>query len=81
MALKFPNVYLGTASYPPRHWGQSLRDFIRGPGRKKTLFGTNFPTSGYHHTIGQLPELQLSSDIESLLLRGNALSVFKRLAP
>ncbi len=81
MALKFPNVYLGTASYPPRHWGQSLRDFIRGPGRKKTLFGTNFPTSGYHHTIGQLPELQLPPDIESLLLRGNALSVFKRLVP
>ena len=33
MALKFPNVYLGTGAYPPRHWPPAVQRFLRGPGR------------------------------------------------
>ena len=48
MALKFPNVYLGTGAYPPRHWAdRGACDFLRGPGRAKVMFGTNFPTVGH----------------------------------
>ena len=25
MALKFPNVFLGTAAYPPKHWAPAVR--------------------------------------------------------
>ena len=57
MALKFPNVYLGTGAYPPRHWPTAVVDFLRGPGRAKVMFATNFPTVGHRHALGQVAEL------------------------
>lgn len=80
MALKFSNVYLGTASLPPKRWHASLVDFIRGPGRRKTMFGTSFPTVGHRHTIGQLPSLDFPDEIVQDLMGGNAKRVFRRLA-
>src|SRR5690606_23693049 len=59
MALKFPNVYLGTGAYPPRHWDPALVAFLRGPGRRKVVFGTNFPTVGHHKALAQVGELDL----------------------
>lgn len=79
MALKHPNVYLGTASYPPRHWSQELVTFIAGPGRHKVLFGTNFPTVGHRHALEQLGELHLDPKTEALLVADNARRVFSRL--
>ena len=79
MALKFPNVYLGTGAYPPRHWSQAVRDFIKGPGRRKTLFGTNFPTVGHRHALSQINELGLTDEARYNLLEGTARSVFNRL--
>ena len=49
MALKFSNVYLGTASFPPAHWSSELVEFLRRPGRRKVVFATNFPTVGHRH--------------------------------
>ncbi len=43
MALKFPNVYLGTGAYPPRHWPAPVVDFLRGPGRTKVMFAHQLP--------------------------------------
>jgi len=79
MALKHPNVYLGTAAYPPHHWSDELVAFIRGPGRRKVLFGTNFPTVGHRHALAQVPDLKLDDEVEHLLLEGNARSVLRRL--
>ncbi len=80
MALKFPNVYLGTGAYPPRHWASAVTDFLRGPGRSKVLFATNFPTVGHRHALEQLSALSLDSDVERALLGDNARSVFNRLS-
>jgi predicted TIM-barrel fold metal-dependent hydrolase len=80
MALKFPNVYLGTGAYPPRHWSPAVRDFLTGPGRNKVVFGTNFPTVGHRHALAQLAELDLDPTIEGALLGGTARTVFTRLS-
>ena len=80
MALKFPNVYLGTGAYPPRYWSSAVTDFLRGPGRGKVLFATNFPTVGHRHALEQLSALSLDSDIERALLGDTARSVFNRLS-
>jgi predicted TIM-barrel fold metal-dependent hydrolase len=77
--LKFPNVYLGTGALPPRHWPPAVVQFLRGPGRTKVLFASNFPTVGHRHALGQLPELELAPDTEQALLGGTARSVFTRL--
>jgi uncharacterized protein len=79
MALKFPNVFVGTGAYPPRHWSAELVGFIRGAGRRKTLFGTNFPTVGHRHALAQLTELNLEPAVEQALLGGTARTVFPRL--
>jgi predicted TIM-barrel fold metal-dependent hydrolase len=79
MALKFPNVYLGTGAYPPRHWPAAVQNFVRGPGRHKVLFGTNFPTVGHRHALTQLSELGLDPDVEDALLQGTARHVYPRL--
>jgi len=79
MALKFPNVYLGTASYPPRHWAPAVTDFVRRAGRSKVLFGTNFPTVGHRHALAQIAELHLEAEVADAVLGGNARRVFTRL--
>lgn len=81
MALKHPNVFLGTAAYPPRHWSRELVRFLKGPGRGKTLFGTSFPVVGHRHALGQLDELGLPENAKGALLGGAARRVFGRLAP
>lgn len=80
MALKHPNVFLGTAAYPPRHWHPSVTSFIRGPGAEKTVFGTNFPTVGHHRAIEQLEELDLPEQLWDALVSRNAARVFTRLS-
>lgn len=80
MAFKFSNVYLSTASWPPRRWAPSLVDFARGPGRRKVLFATNFPTVGHRQALGQLAELHLEDEARLGLLGANARRVFRRLA-
>jgi predicted TIM-barrel fold metal-dependent hydrolase len=79
MALKFPNVYLGTAAYPPSHWPPAVLRFMRGPGRAKVVFGTNFPTVGHRHALGQLGELDLAPEVAAALRHGTARRVFTRL--
>ena len=75
MAFKFPNVFVGTASYPPKRWPAEVADFARGAGRSKVLFGTNFPTVGHRAAAAQLAELDLGDDVAA----GNARRVFTRL--
>ena len=81
MALKFLNVFLGTGAYPPRHWSDALLSFLRGPGKRKTLFGTNFPTVGHRHALQQVEELELAPTPRSGLLGDTARRVFPRLGP
>jgi uncharacterized protein len=81
MALKFPNVYLGACAYPPRHWPAELHTFLRGPGRTKVIFGTNFPTVGHRHVLSQLADLDVAPATFANFVRDNALRVFTRLAP
>lgn len=79
MALKFPNVFIGTGSWPPRRWPSAIVEFLRGPGRHKVLFGSNFPTVGHRHALGQMKELELPEEIEVAVLGGTARNVFRRL--
>ena len=79
MALKFPNVFLGTASYPPQHWGAELLQFIRQRGGRKVLFGSNFPTVGHRQAMAQLAGLELPDEVVANLLEATARSVFRRL--
>jgi predicted TIM-barrel fold metal-dependent hydrolase len=79
MALKFPNVFLGTGAYPPRHWDPAVLTFLTGPGKRKVLFGSNFPTVGHAKALAQVDELGLDDKVKQALLGGTARRVFTRL--
>ena len=81
MSLKFANVYLGTATYPPRRWPDELYEFLTGVGRTKVLYGSGFPTSGHVQAAAQIPDLGLDSNIVARLIRETAQSVFTRIQP
>jgi predicted TIM-barrel fold metal-dependent hydrolase len=72
MARKFPNVFIGTGSYPPKRWPPALVDFISSG---KVVFGTNFPTVGHAQAAQQLAELGYDTD----LFVDTAAQVFTRL--
>lgn len=80
MAMKFSNVHLGTATWPPRRWSPELVTFLSGSGRTKCLFGTGFPTTGHQHGATQLTELGLDAAVVADLTSHNARRIFRRLA-
>lgn len=79
MALKFPNVYLGTAVYPAPHWPEALRGFVGRAGRGKVLYGSGFPAAGHRHTLSKLESLDLGPEATELYLGGVARKIFTRL--
>ena len=79
MAGKHPNVYLGTAAFPPHHWSDALVRFLSGPGRGKTLFGTSFPVVGHRQALTRLDALDLTDEARTALLEGTARHLFTRL--
>ncbi|MDH3707483.1 MAG: amidohydrolase family protein [Acidimicrobiia bacterium] len=79
MASTHPNVQVGTATHPPRRWPDELVEFIRGPGRTKTLFGTGFPLTGHTRSLAQLAELDLPAAVAEDLLIDNARRIFGRI--
>jgi len=79
MAGKHPNVFLGTATFPPHRWSEELVRFLSGPGRGKTLFGTGFPVAGHRQALARLAELGLKEPARHALLEGAARAVFTRL--
>ena len=80
MALKFSNVFLGTATYPPRRWPTELVDFLTGPGREKVLYGSGFPTTGHTQAAAELDHLGLDPSEVGRITSTNARTVFTRMA-
>lgn len=78
---RYPNVYLGTATWPRRRWPQKLLDFLNGEGCGQTMFATGFPTTGHNQLARQLsdPELALPTDVLQALTSTTARTVFTRL--
>ena len=80
MAKKFPNVFLGSATWPPRRWGEPVRAFARGRGRAKLLLGTGFPLVSQRAALAQLAELDLEPAIAAGIAGSNARRLFAGLA-
>jgi len=79
MAQKHANVFMSTASWPPRRWPDNLVRFASGPGSTKVLFATNFPTVGHRQALGQIGAVGLPEEALDQLLCANARRVFSRL--
>jgi len=76
LARKYPNVYIDTSAYTARRYPANLVDYMRGSGRKKVLFGSNYPMILPARALEDLPKLGLDDETLGLFLEGNARRVF-----
>lgn len=78
MATKYDNVYIDTSAYKPSRYPDELVRYMRGHGRRKVLFGSNFPmiTPSACLAPEQMDPLGLDDEARSLFLHDNAARVF-----
>lgn len=81
LARKYPNVYIDTSAYTTRRYPDELVEYLRGRGRKKVLFGTNFPMITAERALADFASLDLDEEATSLFLGVNAKRVFKLEGP
>ncbi len=77
LATKYQNVYIDTSAYTPERYPDALIKFMKGPGARKVLFGTNYPMIQPAKCVAQLEALELSADTRRLFLSENAKRVFR----
>ena len=76
LATKYPNVYIDTSAYKSRRYPEALVKYMRGHGRKKVLFGSNFPMIQPVDALRDLDTLGLDEEASRLFLGENAERVF-----
>lgn len=72
LANKYPNFYIDTSAYKAKRFPAPLVDYLRGRGRKKVLFGTNYPMIPHSACLDDLDALGLDDEARALFLHGNA---------
>lgn len=76
LATKYPNVYIDTSAYKASRYPRELVGYVAGHGRRKVLFGSNFPMLTPAECLEGLDALGLPDDARALFLGGNAARVF-----
>lgn len=76
VATKHTNVYIDTSAYTVKRFPAELVDYMRGHGRKKVLFGTNYPMLTAEKCLENIDSLNLDEEVKSLFLSDNARRVF-----
>ncbi len=77
VATKFPNVYIDTSAYLPKRYPPELVAYLKGHGRHKVMFGTNYPMLTPEACVAQLELLGLDDEARACFLYRNAADVFK----
>jgi predicted TIM-barrel fold metal-dependent hydrolase len=77
VCTKHPNVYIGTSAYTVKRYQPDCVSYMSGHGRKKVLFGTNWPMIAPRKALDGLDALGLDPEARELFLAGNAVRVFK----
>ncbi len=77
VATKHENVYIDTSAYTARRYPPELVEYMRSNGRKKVMFGTNYPMITPAKALENLDDLGLDDETRALFLGGNASRVFK----
>ena len=76
LATKYENVYIDTSAYTVRRYPPELVQYMRGHGRRKVMFGTNYPMITAAKALEGLGDLGLDDDAKASFLGGNAARVF-----
>jgi uncharacterized protein len=76
VATKYENVYIDTSAYTIRRYPPELVQYLKGHGREKVMFGTNYPMITAAKALEGLDGLGLDAEARALFLGGNAARVF-----
>ncbi len=76
VATKHENVFIDTSAYTIERYPPQIVDYLRGPGRRKVLFGSNYPMILPGKALEGLPGLGLEEDVKADFLSGNARRVY-----
>lgn len=76
VATKHENVFIDTSAYTIPRYPRQIVDYLLGPGRRKVLFGSNYPMIMPGKALEGLDELGLSDEIRADFLAGNARRVY-----
>ncbi|MEQ8801688.1 MAG: amidohydrolase family protein, partial [Haliea sp.] len=77
LAVKFPDFYVDSSAYIARRYPPAFVDFMKGPGRDRVMFGTNWPMLSPRQCLAGLDELDLDADVIDAFLGDTAKRVFK----
>ncbi len=74
---KFPNLYLMTSAWAPRHYPKPILDFLNSSrGKTKVMFATDYPLMGFERCMKEARQLPFASDeVADLFFRDNCLRV------
>lgn len=70
---KHENVYIDTSAYTPKRYPRELVDYMKSKsGRRKVMFGTNYPMIAPSQALSGIDDLGLDDETRGLFLAGNA---------
>ncbi|MEA2391204.1 MAG: uncharacterized protein QOK31_1313, partial [Solirubrobacteraceae bacterium] len=76
LARKYPGVYIDTSAYTVRRYPAALVDYMRAGGRRKVLFGSNWPMLAPERCLEDLDALELDDEARGLFLGETAAGLF-----
>ena len=76
LATKHENLYIDTSAYTVKRYPPALVEFMRHHGRRKVLFGTNYPMIMPSQALDGADSLGLDDEARELFFHGNAERVF-----
>ena len=76
VATKHPNVFIDTSAYTAKRFPAELIQYMKTNGKKKVLFGTNYPMITPAKCLEDLEGLELIPEVRDLFLYKNAKSLF-----
>jgi predicted TIM-barrel fold metal-dependent hydrolase len=79
MCWKHENIYAAGDAYAPKHWPSQFVRYADSYGREKVLFGTDWPVIDPERAVSEIAQLGLRPESHRMLMRGNALRIFKKL--
>jgi hypothetical protein len=76
LTVKFPNFHVDTSAYALHRLPPAFVDWMKGMGRSRVMFGTNWPMLSPQKCLAGLSGLGLSQEQSEAFLSGNARRVF-----
>lgn len=76
MTIKFPNFHVDTSAYALHRLPPSFVDYLRGVGRGRVMFGTNWPMLSPAQCLTGLDSMGMTPDEREAFLAGTARKVF-----